>query len=158
MTRLTRIEIDDSALPPASPEIEQERRVAVFDLLEDNSFALAERDGAAIPPGPYALELAVRDGRLVFSVDDDAGGHIGAFHLALGPLRQVIKDYDQIRASYFEAVKSMPPARIEAIDMARRGIHNEGAQTLQERLAGKAAVDIDTARRLFTLVCAVVSG
>jgi len=158
VTRLIRIDIDDSALPPASPEMEQERRVAIFDLLEDNSFALPGREGVALPPGPYALQLAVRDGRLVFSLDDESGCHIGAFHLALGPLRQVIKDYGQICASYFEAVKSLPPARIEAIDMARRGIHNEGASTLQERLAGKAEVDSDTARRLFTLVCAIVSG
>lgn len=158
MTRLIRIDIDDSALPPASPEMEQERRVAIFDLLEDNSFSLPPREGVTLPPGPYALELAIRDGRLVFSLDDESGGHIGAFHLALGPLRQVIKDYGQICASYFEAVKSLPPARIEAIDMARRGIHNEGASTLQERLAGKAEVDTDTARRLFTLVCAIVSG
>ena len=158
MTRLIRIDIDDSALPPASPEMEQERRVAIFDLLEDNSFALPGREGIALPPGPYGLELAIRDGRLVFSLDDETGAHIGAFHLALGPLRQVIKDYGQICASYFEAVKSLPPARIEAIDMARRGIHNEGAHTLQERLSGKAEVDIDTARRLFTLVCAIVSG
>lgn len=158
MTRLIRIDIDDSALPPASPEMEQERRVAVFDLLEDNSFALPPRDGMDLPPGPYGLELAIRDGRLVFSLDDEAGTHIGAFHLALGPLRQVIKDYAQICASYYDAVKSLPPARIEAIDMARRGIHNEGANTLQERLSGKAEVDIDTARRLFTLVCALVTG
>lgn len=158
MTRLIRIDIDDSALPPASPEMEQERRVAIFDLLEDNSFTLPPRDGVDLPPGPYALELAIRDGRLVFALGDEAGTHLGAFHLALGPLRQVIKDYAQICASYFEAVKSLPPARIEAIDMARRGIHNEGAHTLQERLSGKAEVDIDTARRLFTLVCAIVTG
>lgn len=158
MTRLIRIDIDDSALPPASPEMEQERRVAIFDLLEDNSFTLPPREGVEIPPGPYALDLGVRDGRLVFSIDQESGDHVGAFHLALGPLRQGIKDYIQICDSYFEAVKSLPPARIETIDMARRGIHNEGARTLQERLEGKAEIDIDTARRLFTLVCAVVAG
>ena len=157
MSRIARIEIDDSALPPASPEMEQERRVAVFDLLEDNSFSLPGRDGVA-PEGPFALTLAIRDGRLVFDVAADAGPRVAEFHLSLGPLRQVIKDYHQICASYFEAVRRLPPAQIEAIDMARRGIHNEGARTLQERLAGKAVCDIDTARRLFTLVCALEQG
>lgn len=155
MSRLSRIAIDDSALPPASPELEQERRVAVFDLLEDNSFALPPRDGVEPPPGPYALLLAIREGRLVFDLATDAGDRLAEFHLSLGPFRQVVKDYHQICTSYFDAVKRLPPAQIEAIDMARRGIHNEGARTLQERLEGKAEVDIDTARRLFTLICAL---
>lgn len=155
--RLINIGIDDSALPPASPEMEQERRVAIFDLLEDNSFTLPARENYDIPAGPYAVILALQDGRLVFSIDDEKGAHIGAFHLSLGPLRQVIKDYSQICASYFDAVKRLPTAQIEAIDMARRGIHNEGARTLQDRLDGKAEIDLDTARRLFTLVCAVVA-
>lgn len=155
--RLIRINIDDRALPPASPEMEQERRVAIFDLLEDNSFTLPERENHDIPAGPYGVMLAIQDGRLVFAIDNEQGGHIGAFHLSLGPLRQVIKDYGQICASYFDAVKNLPTAQIEAIDMARRGIHNEGARTLQDRLDGKAEIDLDTARRLFTLVCAVVA-
>ena len=155
MTRLCRVAIDDSALPPPSPELEQERRVAVFDLLEDNSFTLPARDGIAPPAGPFALLLAIREGRLVFDLTTDPGDKVAEFHLSLGPLRQVIKDYHQICASYFEAVKRLPPAQIEAIDMGRRGIHNEGARTLQERLEGKAEVDIDTARRLFTLICAL---
>ena len=156
--RLSRIEIDDSELPPASPEMEQDRRVAVFDLIEDNSFALPGRGGQEAPPGPYALELAVREGRLVFDVTTEASERLAEFHLSLGPFRQTVKDYFQICASYYEAVKKLPPAQIEAIDMARRGIHNEGARTLQERLEGKADIDIDTARRLFTLICALVPG
>ncbi|WP_134725885.1 UPF0262 family protein [Paracoccus luteus] len=156
--RLCRVEIDDSALPPASPELEQERRVAIFDLIEDNSFALPGRGAETVPPGPYALLLAIRDRRLVFDVTTDPGDKVAEFHLSLGPFRQVVKDYFQICESYFEAVKRLPPAQIEAIDMARRGIHNEGARTLQDRLDGKAAVDIDTARRLFTLICALVRG
>lgn len=155
MSRLCRVEIDDSALPPASAELEQERRVAVFDLLEDNSFALPARGEETPPEGPYALLLAIREGRLVFDLTTDPGEKVAEFHLSLGPFRQVIKDYHQICASYFDAVKRLPPAQIEAIDMARRGIHNEGARTLQERLDGKAALDIDTARRLFTLICAL---
>ena len=114
------------------------------------------RDGQPAPSGPYALLLAIRDGRLVFDIATEAGEKIGEFHLSLGPFRQVVKDYFQICASYFDAVKRLPPAQIEAIDMARRGIHNEGARTLQERLEGKAEIDIDTARRLFTLICALI--
>lgn len=156
MTRLSKIDIDDSALPPPTPEMEQERRVAVFDLLEDNSFTLPGRDGGATPPGPYALLLAVRDRRLVFDLSTEAGDKLAEFHLSMGPFRQVVKDYFHICKSYFDAVKNLPTAQIEAIDMARRGIHNEGARTLQERLEGKAVVDIDTSRRLFTLICALI--
>ena len=155
--RLIRVEIDDSALPPATPEMEQERRVAIFDLLEDNSLALTGRADQPPPTGPYALLLAVRDRRLVFELSSEAGEPVAEFHLSMGPFRQVVKDYFQICESYFDAVKRLPPAQIEAIDMARRGIHNEGARTLQERLEGKASVDIDTARRLFTLICALIA-
>lgn len=155
MTRITRIEIDDSAIPPATPEMEQERRVAIFDLIEDNRFAVPARDGQPEPAGPFVLELCIREGRLVFDVTSEAGAKVAEFHLSLGPFRQVVKDYFQICQSYFDAVKRLPPAQIEAIDMARRGIHNEGARTLQERLEGKASLDIDTARRLFTLICAL---
>ncbi|MFV2038047.1 MAG: UPF0262 family protein [Paracoccaceae bacterium] len=153
MSRLAQIEIDDSGLAPATPEIEQERRVAIFDLLEDNSFSLAARDGRAVPDGPYHLKLAIRERRLVFDITGAAGRNAGEFHLSLGPFRQVVKDYFQICESYFDAVKKLPPSQIEAIDMGRRGIHNEGARVLQERLSGKADVDDDTAPRLFTLIC-----
>ncbi|MFD2173361.1 UPF0262 family protein [Rhodobacter lacus] len=155
MSRISRLEIDDSGLPAPTPEIEQDRRVAVFDLLEDNSWTLPGRDGQPAPEGPYALTLAVRDGRLVFDTCLETGEKVTEFHLSFGPFRQVVKDYFQICQSYFEAVKKLPPSQIEAIDMARRGIHNEGARVVQERLQGKAEIDIDTARRLFTLVCAL---
>jgi uncharacterized protein (UPF0262 family) len=153
MNRICHIEIDERGLARPTPEIEQERRVAIFDLLEDNSFALPAREDRPVPPGPYRLALAIREGRLVFDIADETAARVGEFHLSLGPFRQVVKDYFQICESYFEAVKRLPPSQIEAIDMARRGIHNEGARVLQERLEGKAAVDIDTARRLFTLIC-----
>lgn len=153
MTRICHIDIDETGLKTATPEIEQERKVAIFDLLEDNSFALPQRDGKAVPDGPYRLALAIREGRLVFDIATEDAAKVGEFHLSLGPFRQVVKDYFQICESYFEAVKRLPPSQIEAIDMARRGIHNEGARVLQERLEGKAEVDIDTARRLFTLIC-----
>lgn len=158
MSKIVQIDIDDSALAPPTPEIEQERRVAVFDLLEDNSFVVPERDGRAVPEGPYRLHLAIRERRLVFDVQTEGGEAAAEFHLALGPFRQVVKDYFQICESYFDAVKKLPPGQIEAIDMARRGIHNEGARVLQERLEGKAEVDTDTARRLFTLICVLHFG
>lgn len=111
-----------------------------------------------MPEGPYKLLLAIRERRLVFELTTEAGDPAGEFHLSLGPFRQVVKDYFQICESYFDAVKKLPPGQIEAIDMARRGIHNEGARVLQERLEGKAEVDIDTARRLFTLICVLHFG
>jgi len=158
MSKIAHIEIDDSALPPPTPEIEQERRVAVFDLLEDNSFALPEREDRNVPDGPYHLPLAIRERRLVFEVTTEADVPAAEFHLSLGPFRQVVKDYFQICESYFDAVKRLPPGQIEAIDMARRGIHNEGARVLVERLEGKAVLDSDTARRLFTLICVLHFG
>jgi len=156
--RLCDVQIDDSALPPPTPEIEQERRVAIFDLLEDNNFTLPKRDDRIAADGPYKLLLAIRERRLVFDVRTESDEAAAEFHLSLGPFRQVVKDYFQICESYFDAVKKLPPSQIEAIDMARRGIHNEGARVLQERLEGKADVDIDTARRLFTLICVLHFG
>lgn len=158
MTHIAAINLDDSNLPPPTPEIEQERKVAMFDLLEENKFVLPGRDGRPAPTGPFTLDLAIREKRLVFDIADTDGNPAAAFHLSLGPFRQVVKDYFQICESYFDAVKTLPPSQIETIDMARRGIHNEGARVLQERLEGKAEVDTDTARRLFTLVCVLHFG
>ena len=153
MSYLEHVEIDDAGLPAPTPEIEQERKVAIFDLLEDNSFSLPARGERAAPGGPYRLRLAIRERRLVFDIRTRADETVAEFHLSLGPFRQVVKDYFQICESYFDAVKKLPPSRIEAIDMGRRGIHNEGARILQDRLSGKAVIDSDTARRLFTLIC-----
>jgi uncharacterized protein (UPF0262 family) len=153
MNRICHIEIDEKGLVRPTPEIEQERRVAIFDLLEDNSFALPKKPDRVQTDGPYRVKLAIREGRLVFDIGTEGGDKAAEFHLSLGPFRQVVKDYFQICENYFEAVKRLPPSQIEAIDMARRGIHNEGARVLLERLEGKADVDIDTARRLFTLIC-----
>jgi uncharacterized protein (UPF0262 family) len=158
MSKITHIEIDDRNLPPPTPEIDQERKVAMFDLLEDNSFAMPARDGRDVPEGPYKLNLSIKERRLVFDLKQEDDNPAGEFHLSLGPFRQVVKDYFQICESYFDAVKSLPPSQIETIDMARRGIHNEGARVLQERLEGKADVDTDTARRLFTLICVLHFG
>lgn len=158
MSRISQIDLDDRNLPPPTPEIEQERRVAIFDLIEDNSFALPARGERAAPEGPYHLGLAIRDKRLVFDVASEAGEKAAEFHLSLSPFRQVVKDYYQICESYFTAVKTLPPSQIETIDMARRGIHNEGARILQERLEGKAEIDDATSRRLFTLICVLHFG
>lgn len=152
------IEIDTTGLAAPTPEIEQERKVAIFDLLEENHFELPAKDDKAIPEGPYRLSLSIREKRLVFDVDTEAGADAAEFHLSLSPFRQVVKDYWQICESYFSAVKKLPASQIEAIDMARRGIHNEGARVVQERLEGKAEVDTDTARRLFTLICVLHFG
>lgn len=158
MSRISKIEIDDRNLPPPTPEIEQERKVAMFDLLEENSFELPKRDDRLVPEGPFSVELSIREKRLVFDVQSEDGDKAAEFHLSLSPFRQVVKDYWAICKSYFDAVKNMPPSQIETIDMARRGIHNEGARILEERLEGKADVDHDTARRLFTLICVLHFG
>lgn len=149
------IEIDTQGLPAPTPQIEQERKVAIFDLLEENTFTLPKEDA---PDGPYRVTLAIREKRLVFDIDTEDGADAAEFHLSLSPFRQTVKDYWQICEAYFDAVKKLPPSQIEAIDMARRGIHNEGARLLQERLEGKAGIDIDTARRLFTLICVLHFG
>ena len=158
MSRIVHIEIDDSGLPAPTPEIEQERRVAVFDLLEENSFSVPEREGRAAPTGPFRLMLAIQDRLLVFDIRSESDAPEAEFRLSLGPFRQVVKDYFQICEAYFDAVKRLPPAKIEAIDMARRGIHDEGARILTERLEGKAELDHDTSRRLFTLICVLHFG
>lgn len=158
MSRIIEIELDDAGLPPPTPEIEQERKVAIFDLLEDNSFVLPARDDRNVPDGPYKMQLSIREKRLVFDLVTENDDKAAEFHLSLSPFRQVVKDYFQICESYFNAVKNLPPSQIETIDMARRGIHNEGSRVLQERLDGKAEIDTDTARRLFTLICVLHFG
>ena len=153
MAYISKIDLDDRNLPPPTPEIDQERKVAIFDLLESNSFNLLGLESKSAQEGPYHLGLSIKERRLVFNFSTDAKIKAAEFHLSLGPFRQVVKDYFQICESYFEAVKTLPPNQIETIDMARRGIHNEGARVLQERLNGKADIDDQTARRLFTLIC-----
>ena len=147
---IIRLELDEETLAASSPDAEHERRIAIFDLLEQNHFVLNDHDG-----GPYVLRLALQENKLVFDVRDEAEAPVRAFILSLTPFRRVVKDYFLICESYYEAVRSATPSQIEAIDMGRRGLHNEGSELLQMRLEGKAEVDFDTARRLFTLVCAL---
>ena len=149
-TRLLAVELDASIGPGPSPEAEHERRVAIYDLIEENSFCLA-----AEPTGPYRLRLSTADGRLIFDVLNEREERLSLIGLSMSPFRRIVKDYFMICESYYEAIRSSTPSQIEAIDMGRRGIHNEGSQTLVDRLEGKIEVDFETARRLFTLVCAL---
>ena len=153
MSYLSDIKLDDRNLPPPTSEIEQERKVAIFDLLEKNTFELPKKVTNGRVSGPFNLKLAIKDKRLVFDLSTAAADKVAEFHLSLSPFKQVVKDYWSICESYYDAVKNLPPGQIETIDMARRGIHNEGARILLERLEGKAIIDYDTSRRLFTLIC-----
>jgi uncharacterized protein (UPF0262 family) len=146
--KIVEIRLDERSIVRWSPEIEHERNVAVFDLLEGNRFCL--KSGFE---GPYKLELSLRDANLVFAVTNDKGDGAEELILSIRPLRRVVKDYFLICDSYYKAIKGATPSRIEAIDMARRGLHDEGAQILLEALCEKVEIDRDTARRLFTLVC-----
>lgn len=150
MSRLVAIRLDDGGLAPPGPEAEQERRVALFDLLESNVFAPEGIEGDA-----FELDLSVRERRLVFEVTRPGGEAVAEFHLALGPFRRIVKEYFALCESYYDAVRGLAPSQIEAVDEARRALHDEGAVDLREKLAGKAGIDAPTARRLFTLVCAL---
>ena len=149
--RLIKVDLDESSIGSNTPEVEHERKVAIYDLLEENVFELV-----AGPPGPYKLGIAITEDRLAFAVTSgNADEPTAAFLLSLNPFRKVVKDYFMICESYFEAIKSAPPSKIEAIDMARRGLHDEGSRLVIERLEGKIRMDEATSRRLFTLLCAL---
>ena len=146
--RLQSVEIDDASLAAASRDVEHERQVAIFDLLEDNSF---RPEGAG--QGPYDLRLSLIEGRLVFDIRGP--GYEKRHMLSLSPFRTIIRDYFMICESYFTAIRQSTPSQIEVLDMGRRGLHDEGSRLLRDRLAGKVETDHDTARRLFTLICAL---
>ena len=146
--RLTAITLDEHSVVQRSRAIEQEREVAIYDLLEQNSFRLEGSD-----QGPYHLKLGLEETRLVLDVTLEDGTAHGKVHMSLTPLRKVVKDYFLICDSYYKAIRTAPPYQIESLDMARRTLHDEGARELQKRLDGKVETDFGTARRLFTLVC-----
>jgi uncharacterized protein (UPF0262 family) len=148
LKRLVKVTLDEESIGRSSREIEHERAVAIYDLLEENSFYPVGHEG-----GPYALQLSIADNRLVFDVKLADGAPVVAHHLSLSPLRRIVKDYFLICESYYAAIRTSSPSQIEAIDMGRRGLHNEGSELLMQRLDGKIAIDVDTARRLFTLIC-----
>lgn len=142
--------LDSESFVSRSPDIEHERQVAIFDLLEKNHFRPKGSAG-----GPYRLRLAIEDGRLVFDIQTADGTPHGRIVLSMSPFRRLIKDYFMVCESYYEAIKTATPSQIEAIDMGRRALHDEGSELLIERLKGKVEIDFDTARRLFTLICAL---
>ncbi len=146
--RLVAVTLDEESIGRSNPDVEHERQVAIYDLLEQNMFAPVGHAG-----GPYALFLSINGNRLVFDIRQEDGKPVVAHLFSLTPLRRIVKDYYMICDSYYQAIRTATPDKIEAIDMGRRGIHNEGSRILMERLKDKVKIDVDTARRLFTLIC-----
>ncbi|HEX7876043.1 MAG TPA: UPF0262 family protein [Sphingobium sp.] len=150
--RIIDITLDERTILWRNADVEQERRIAIFDLLEDNHFA-PQRDHADGYGGPYRVLLRVEDGRLAIEIKREDGEPLEAILLGLGRFRRPIREYFAICDSYYQAISNASPQQIETVDMARRAIHNDAAEMLIERLDGKIKVDFDTARRLFTLIC-----
>lgn len=148
LSRLVDVELDTS-IGRSTPDVEHERAVAIFDLIEENSFLPVGDAGL----GPYRLKLSLVESRLVFDIAREDGEQVATHILSLTPFKRIVKDYYLICESYYAAIRTSSLSQIEAIDMGRRGLHNEGSQTLKDRLDGKIDIDFDTARRLFTLVC-----
>ena len=151
--RLAALTLDQASIRRSNPNIEHEREVAIYDILDGNYFAVEGRDD-----GPYALRLGMAEDRLVLHIASEGStgdGNPVTYMLSLSPFRRIIKDYFLVCESYYQAIRTAPPSRIQAIDMGRRGLHDEGSRVLLERLKGKVELDHDTARRLFTLICAL---
>jgi len=148
--RLVDVELDEASIARSTPDVEHDRAVAIYDLIEDNMFQPVGQ-----PSGAFILRLSVVEKKLVFEIRAESGPQIVTHVLSLTPLRKVVKDYNLICESYYDAIRHATPSQIEAIDMGRRGVHNEGSSILMERLEGKVTVDMATARRLFTLVYAL---
>ncbi|MDE1567848.1 UPF0262 family protein [Aquabacter sediminis] len=151
VNRLCAVHLDEGSIGRGGADVEHERATAIYDLLEDNRFAPNNDPGQ----GPYVLNIGLVDNRLVLDIQREGGERVVQHHLSLTPFRKVVKDYFLICESYYAAIRTASPTQIEAIDMGRRGLHNEGSELLQERLKDKIEVDFDTARRLFTLICAL---
>lgn len=148
-TRLVAITLDEKSIRRANSNVQHEREVAIYDILDGNHFAIEGRDD-----GPYTLNLALVEDRLSMTVGTETGDET-AIVLSLTPIRRVLKDYFLVCDTYYQAIRSAPPSRIQAIDMGRRALHNEGSEVLRERLKDRITIDHDTARRLFTLICAL---
>ncbi len=149
-SRLVAVDIDEASIARAHADVEHERATAIWDLIEDNSFAPVGHDG-----GPYRLRLGLVENRMAFEIKEEDGTPVAAHLLSLTPFRKIVKDYFFVCESYFAAIRTATPSQIEAIDMGRRGLHNDGSQVLMDRLTDKVVIDFDTARRLFTLICAL---
>ncbi|KJC58006.1 hypothetical protein UP10_23640 [Bradyrhizobium sp. LTSPM299] len=145
--RIVAVTLDEESIGRSGPDIEHERAIAIYDLVEQNLFA-----PEGVDAGPYTLHIAITGNRLMFDIRKEDSSPVVAHLLSLTPFRRVVKDYFMICDSYYQAIRTATPDKIEAIDMGRRGIHDEGSRTLQERLKGKVRVDFETARRLFTLI------
>lgn len=148
--RLIEVVLDDTSIARAPQQIEHEREVAIYDIMDGNSFALT-----GLNEGPYRLKIGLVEDKLALAVSQENGEHIVSHMLSLSPFRRIMKDYFIVLDSYYQAIRAGTPSRIESIDMGRRGLHDEGSTLLMERLTGKIEVDFDTARRLFTLVAAL---
>lgn len=146
--RIVAVTLDEDSIGRSGPDIEHERAIAIYDLVEQNLFV---PEGAG--NGPFTLRLAITGNRLMFDIRREDSTPVVAHLLSLTPFRRIVKDYFMICDSYYQAIRTATPDKIEAIDMGRRGIHDEGSRTLQERLQGKVMIDFETARRLFTLIC-----
>lgn len=148
--KLVAVDLDAASIGRSTADVEHERRIAIYDLIEDNRFVLPGH-----PTGQYRLHLAIRENRLVFDIRNADNVPLVLHLLSLTPLRKIVRDYFLICDSYYAAIRTATPSQIETIDMGRRSVHDEGSRLLMERLAGKILVDFETARRLFTLVCAL---
>ena len=146
--RIAHLDLDEHTVLRRNADVEHERSVAIFDLLEENFFRPVGHDG-----GPYHLRLGIEENRLVLDISDTAAAPIDRVLLPIAPFRSIVRDYFMVCESYYAAIRQATPSQIEAIDMGRRGLHNEGSEKLRERLADKIEIDFDTARRLFTLLC-----
>ena len=146
--RIVDFKLDEATVVRRSPEVEHERKIAIFDLLEENSFRPVGEF-----TGPYHLRLAIVEGRLAFDIRNTTDEPLKSVILALSPFRRIVNEYFEVCDSYYSAIKASTPSKIEAIDMGRRGLHNDGSDLLRERLAEKIELDHATARRLFTLIC-----
>ncbi|MCC7347994.1 MAG: UPF0262 family protein [Variibacter sp.] len=146
--RLVAVTLDEKSIGRSNPDVEHERAVAIYDLLEENEFAPTGEHA-----GPFALHLAITENRLAFDIRAAAGHRLIVHMLSLAPFRRIVKDYFLVCESYYQAIRTATPSQIEAIDMGRRGLHDEGSQLLMDRLKDKVRLDFNTARRLFTLIC-----
>ena len=146
-SKIIKIDLNETFSKSLSPEQRQERAIAIYDLMENNYFHLANQKG------PYILKLEIQPMHIVFQISSKDNQLIKSFYLSLGPFRKIIRDYKLVCDNYYDAIKTKPPSQIQAIDMGRRAIHNEGSNVIVERLKDKVELDSDTARRIFTLIC-----
>ncbi len=153
--RIVRVAIDNPSVVRYQPTVEREIDVAIYDLVEANSFRPDPAHFGGAPEGPYDVTLRIQESRLIFDIERAGGDKIGEVTFSVQPLRRTIREYFVVCESYYEAIRTATPQQIETIDVGRRGLHNDGSERLREQLAGKIEIDFDTARRLFTLICAL---